>query len=268
MLQDLMSLIPPQLGAAVATYALPGAGVGIVLWILGARMSRAWCTLALVAAGAFVGMQLPRWYGWQISGAGPAVGGAVVFGFLGYALHALWVSVELGALLAAWASLVTWSLLHGAAPLAWPVVNPAMSRMDLAQALWAAVPPEVARILPYAAGLAMLSGVLIGLLWPRAAVVMLWSLIGTTMICFFGVIAIRYLYPRWASWVPVGTTAQATAFLGLVALGSFIQWRLLPDVADENDAKNRALADKKKDKANAANQKAVADMMNTMAGVP
>ena len=58
------------------------------------------------------------------------------------------------------------------------------------------------------------------------------------------------------------------AFLGLVALGSFIQWRLLPDAADEGDAKSRAPADKKKDKANAANQKAVADMMNTMAGVP
>jgi hypothetical protein len=269
MLQELMSLIPQELGAAAAVYALAGVGVGLVLWILGARMSRAWSTLALLAAGAIVGMELPRWYGWQISGAGPAVGGAVVFGFLGYALHALWVSVELGALLAAWASLVTWALLHGVTPMTWPVVNPAMSRMDLAHAAWSMLPPDVARLLPYAAGFAMLSGVVMGLLWPRVATVLLWSLIGTTLMAGFGVISIRYVHPQWATWLPAQTTAQVTAFLGLVALGSFIQWRLAPLPGEASDAKAGAAPGKGNGKGKPADEKGpVTDLMNTMAGVP
>src|SRR5476651_527400 len=111
MLQLLIQWMPDQVGAAALTIALAGAAAGAVLWLSGARFSRTLVGLAAVAVGAVVGMELPRRLGWTISGAGPAVGLALMCGLMGYLFHRLWIGIGLGTVLAGWAFLATWVLL-------------------------------------------------------------------------------------------------------------------------------------------------------------
>src|SRR5262245_56130142 len=108
MLLDLLQLLPTDPGGPVLLTTMIGTVVGAALWLLGAKISRPLVTLLTVLGGAMIGMHLPQWFGWQISGAGPAVGGAVVLGVSGYVLHRMWVGIGLGSVLALWAAMGTW----------------------------------------------------------------------------------------------------------------------------------------------------------------
>ena len=97
--------------ALTAVAVAGGAVVGAVLWLAGARFSRTLVGLVTVSLGAFLGMEMPRYFGWGVSGAGPAVGMALILGLSGYIMHRFWIGVGLGTVLAAWAFLATWVVL-------------------------------------------------------------------------------------------------------------------------------------------------------------
>ena len=100
MVQTYLQLLPPEASSATVVALWVAAGVGTVVWLSGSVWSRWVVTLFTVMLGASIGMHMPRWFGWSISGAGPAVGMAVVLGVTGYAVHGGWVGALLGAALA------------------------------------------------------------------------------------------------------------------------------------------------------------------------
>jgi hypothetical protein len=230
MVQLLLPLLPRELGTAALAMAVIGCLIGVLLWLLGSRFSRSLISLVLVALGGWTGLFLPRWFGWAIDGWAPAVGLALVLGVSGFFLHRLWVGVGLGLVLAIWAGVVTWMLCGGGADASWswPTLTLKTQLLPYAHSLWENLPGGVQKILPYACGAALLSGVCAGMLWPRFGVATLYSALGVTLIVTLGLTAVNFSRPRWIGMLPGRTAAQALTLVGLVAFGALLQWRIVP----------------------------------------
>ncbi len=228
MVQQLLPLLPHDIGQAALVAALFGTLVGAGLWLAGARISRPLVTLLGVSLGAVLGRALPGWMEWNVNSMAASVGGAVVLGMSGVILHRVWIGLGLGLLLACWAALGTWAFAGEGAVPTWPAVETTTTIASFAQATWANVPEPVRKLLPYGCGGAMLSGFLAALLWPRAAVVLLYSALGTSLLVGMGLIAIENGRPQWITIVPAHTWAQLTTLLGLVAFGAVVQWQRAP----------------------------------------
>ena len=226
MVQQLLPLLPHDIGRAALVAALTATLFGAVLWLAGARFSRPMITLLGVALGAFFGRMLPGWMGWNVNTMAASVGGAVVLGMSGFLLHRMWVGLGLGVLLACWATIIVWFCFSDGAQLTWPTVDQTTTWRTFADVLWLSLPLKVRQILPFATSLAMLSGLLASLIWPRFGAALLYSALGTSVLVGAGLIAIENGRPQWITIVPSQTWAQATTLLAIVAFGAIVQWQL------------------------------------------
>jgi len=228
MIQKLLLLLPHDGGSGALRVAFGGAAIGAVLWLAGARFSRSLIALLAVAAGAMLGMFLPRWLGWSINGMATTVGGAIFFGILGYGGHRAWVAAALGVVLAAWATLAAWVICPGSREWTWPAFSSLAALPEYATQLWRVLPPNIAKVLPYVAGAGLLSGVCIAALWPRLGIVLLYSTLGLTLLLGTGLFAAEVRYNHWLAVIPAATWMQVITLCCLVAFGAVVQWRLAP----------------------------------------
>jgi hypothetical protein len=226
MVQQLLPLLPKEIGQAALIAALVGTLIGAGLWLVGARFSRPLITLVTVSMGAVIGRSMPEWMNWNVNSMAASVGGAVVLGMSGYIMHRVWVGLGLGLLLACWAAVAVWVFAGADTVLTWPAVDPTMTWQSFGQACWDQLPERVRTLLPYACGGAMISGFLSSLLWPRVAVVILYSALGTSLLVSLGLVAIEAKRPDWITFVPSQTWAQVTTLLGIVAFGAIVQWQM------------------------------------------
>ena len=238
MVQQLLPLLPHDIGRAALIAALIVTLFGAVLWLVGARFSRPMITLIGVAAGALLGRALPGWMGWNVNSMAASVGGAVVLGMLGFLLHRMWVGLGLGILLACWAAVAVWVCFSDGAQLTWPTVNETTTWRTFAELFWLTLPSKVRQFLPFATSLAMLSGLLASLLWPRFGAALLYSALGTSLLVGAGLIAIENGRPQWITIVPSQTWAQATTLLAIVAFGAIVQWQLADGAKKKPPAKS------------------------------
>jgi hypothetical protein len=228
MLQDFLQLIPDEPTTIALVVAMIGTVFGAALWLLGVKMSRPSVTLFTVLAGAAVGMHLPQWCGWNINGAGPAVGGAVVLGVSGFVLHRLWIGIGLGSLLALWVAVGIWLGLHGTTPWSWPDFDPGQTPWLYLKEVWANVPHEAARLMPFACGVTLVSGLAGTILWPRLATALHWSALGISMLVVMGIAAMDYGQRQWLDHLPQQTWAQLATIAVMLVIGTIIQWQLHP----------------------------------------
>jgi len=230
MLQELLQLLPAWSGTQTTALSIAGGSVfvGLALWLAGARFSRHMVTLILTAIGAGVGLHLPQWMNWSISGAGTAVGGAIALGVIGFLLHRFWIGISLGTVMALFAAFTTWTLLHKDQAWTWPACDEHSCVADYGKLLWEQLPPDVSRILPFAAGVALVSGLSLSVLWPREAAALNWSTIGASLALGGSIFGIQNYRPEWMRFFPAQTWSQLTAFLGLIAFGAIVQWKLAP----------------------------------------
>ncbi len=229
MVQELLPLLPREAGQTVLVTACIGAVIGAGLWLTGARFSRAIITLAAVALGGALGMALPRWMSWNVHSMAAAVGGAVVLGMSGFVLHGAWVGVALGLLLACWGALGTWIFCGGgASEWTWPSSDAAATPVSFARDVWAQLPDHVRAVMPYSCAAGMLSGFLCALLWPRVAVVLLYSASGASVLLAMGLTAMHYGRPQWITMVPAQTWIQLMTLIGIVLFGAIVQWQSAP----------------------------------------
>jgi hypothetical protein len=229
MLQQLLTMLPREMGSVALIVAIAGAMLGLGLWLIGARYSRTLVTLLAVAAGTLLGKHLPGWFDWPLSSTGAAVGGAMVLGAAAFIGHRLFIGAALGLLLAWWTGIATWALLSNGQSWSWPIIEPGTATLTgFASALWRVLPPDVTRIVPYSGGAALLSGMMIAILWPRIAVVVNWSLAGLSLLLGMGLAAIEHGQPHWLTMLPAQTWAQLSTFAGLVLFGAMVQWWLSP----------------------------------------
>ncbi|CAN5665971.1 hypothetical protein BH09PLA1_BH09PLA1_28960 [soil metagenome] len=228
MLLDLLQLLPEKPGDGALIIAMIGAAFGAGLWIAGVKVSRPLVTLVTVLLGAVIGMNLPKWFNWSISGAGPAVGGAVLLGVSGFVLHRMWVGIGLGCVLAFWTALVMWLTMRDGSSWSWPACDDSTTWWSYLQDVWQIVPPNIARILPYATGVALVCGVASCILWPKLTTVVSWSAIGLTMCVSLAFTAISITHKEWLTDAPQRTWIQLLSLAGLWFVGAAVQWKLAP----------------------------------------
>jgi hypothetical protein len=229
MLDAFLQLLPGEPGSIALFIAMAGSLIGAALWIGGATFSRPLITLLTVLVGAVVGMHFPVWFGWNVSGAGPAMLGALVLGVSGFALHRMWVGVGLGSILAAWAAFIVWICLHDGGTWVWPAFDGAtMTPFGYLRTVYDQLPANIGKALPYACAIAMVIGVAASILWPKLTTVLNWSGIGVSMLAGMGIAAIAFGKPELLRHVPAQTWAQSAVLATLIAVGAAVQWKLAP----------------------------------------
>ena len=233
MFQELLSIAGTRTPSNLTVFlevAAVLAVVGLALWLVGARFSKQIVTLCGVATGAMVGKHLPQVLPATSNLSAPvlAVGGALIFGVVAFLTHRLWIGLMLGGMLAMWASFGTWLTQHGQQSWSQPVWDADITLRSFGEQLWTALPPEVTRILPFAAGGAMISGLALALLWPRIATALNWSVMGATILLCVALTSMAYAKPQWLGALPASTWAQAGTFAGIVLFGALVQWKLAP----------------------------------------
>jgi hypothetical protein len=227
--QELVHLLPAEnvgTGWLIATIVV--GVIGAVIWIVGARYSRWILTLLAVLLGAALGKNLPGWLGWQISGAGPAVGAALLLGVTGFVLHGMWVGIGLGAVLCCWTAIGCWIGLRDAASWNWPPIGDGATLTSYLTSLWQTMPQNVTRLMPYCCAAAMVTGLAAAIIWPRLALLLGWSLAGTTLMVLAGIASLNFIRPELLGRLPSAAWAQATLLGSIIGMGALLQWRLGP----------------------------------------
>jgi hypothetical protein len=238
--QELIYILPQDPGTMGLIIASAGSLIGAAIWLLGARYSRTIITLLTVLLGAMIGLHLPQWCGWEISGAGPAVAIALVLGVTGYVLHGMWVGIGLGIVLASWTTLACWMTLRHEMTWTWPDYPDGATFAWYLAEVWESLPADVTRILPYACGTALISGLAAAIIWPKTSLIVGWSMAGATLLLGMGVAAADYGQPALLVYAPSPLWAQITVLAGVVAAGALIQWKLGPKVSAGGGGKKKA----------------------------
>jgi hypothetical protein len=235
MFQEWISWLPQHAGPRGPVVALGCAGVGLVLWVLGARLSRSIFTLVGVALGAWVGLRLPGWFGWEIDAMAIAIGGSLILGFAGYLLHTIWVGFMLGSLLAAAGTFIAWhpffACKQPGAGAGWSVpttIDWSGPTVTTLRELWQALPNTFARIVPYVASGSMAIGGLIAGFWPKLSRALAFSLLASALLVGGGVAWLMLARPQWLAYLPTDPQTQGIAMSILVVAGAVLQWALCP----------------------------------------
>ncbi|HZL36859.1 MAG TPA: hypothetical protein VFC78_16180 [Tepidisphaeraceae bacterium] len=228
MLNELLGLLPHSIDRLPAGLLLTIAGCGLMLGFAGARFSRQILAMALVAAGAVVGLHLPRWFGWGIDPMGTAFGAAVVLGLSGYILNRTWEGILLGVLLAAIAATAIWLALAAGETWELPRFDFSASAIEIMARLWQSLPSAVSRALPIGLGAGLALGGLMSALWPKAGRVMLYSLAGVGALVVCGVLGLQKVHSPWLAFLPAAPLMQAAFFGGILLVAVMLQWLLLP----------------------------------------
>lgn len=244
MLFDLIQLLPDKPGGGAMIGAMIGAVFGLGLLIAGVKISRPLVTLVTVLLGASLGLTLPRWFNWNISGAGPAVGGAVVLGVTGFVLHRMWVGIGFGLVLAMWGAFAMWLTMRNGQGFDWPEWSESSTLCSYLRDMWDSVPPNIARYLPYVAGVSLVSAIASCILWPKLTTVTSWSAIGLTMCVGLTTAAIATTHREWLANAPQQTWVQLASLAGLWFVGAAIQWKL---ASRAKVSAPKPTSDKKKD---------------------
>ncbi len=231
MVQELLLLLPKEVGTLALVLAMVGTLLGAGLWLIGSRYSRSLITLLLVSVGGWIGLFLPHWFGWNIQGWATAILSALVLGASGFVIHRFWVGVGLGFVLAGWAALAVWIVCKGVGVWTLPKFEPGMATLEYAKYFWQSLPVDVQKLLPFAAGTALLSGLATSLLWPRIGSVLLYSMAGVSMWVGLGLCAMNMARPQWIGALPAKGSSQLFAVSAMVGFGVLLQWQLGPKKA-------------------------------------
>lgn len=228
MLREAVDLMPDVVNSLPIGAALLLCALGVVLWLLGGRLSRSVLVLAAVAIGTVVGMRLPQWRGWQVDGMGLAVGGAMLCGSLVFFMHRTCIGLLLSCGLMLWTGLGLWAFMGGGASWDWRATPWDGDMVQYLHGLWQTLPPQLAHVFPISCFAAMAVGITIAVYSPKLSKVLAHSLIGVTLVAIMGTIAMLSLRPQMLSLIPESNRFQAVALVVLVGVGALIQWRLTP----------------------------------------
>ena len=195
---------------------------------MGARFSRSVYTLAAVAAGAWVGLRVPRWTGWELDVMATAIGGALVLGFSGYLLHRAWVGLTLGLMLASVGLGITLHRLTAGGMWSVPAIDPTQPVGEILRGIWSALPTKPTRVLMIVAGTGLAAGGMLAWVWPKFARVMTFAMLGPVMLVGGGLVAVAMARPQWLAHVPASTQVQGIALAAIVLFSAAVQWAFFP----------------------------------------
>jgi hypothetical protein len=236
----LLDHLSPRTADALASpsfaLALAGTVLGLGLWATGARYSQGMITLLAVAVGGLVGGHLPGWRGWDVNPMGSVIVCAIAGGFVGYLLHTTAVGVVLALLVALASSAAVWAVRGQGAVWQTPAIPWASSPDLVADVLWKSLPEHLNRTVPIAFAIGLGAGGLLMLIRPKVGTALTYSLIATPLLFAFGLPLLQTVRPQWHETVPTNEFARWAIGAGLVALGTLVQWSLLPQKGSKKSA--------------------------------
>jgi hypothetical protein len=185
--------------------------------------------IAALILGILIGLKLPAWVGWPIDHWATAVAGALVFGVITFAADRIVQTGVFVLALLAVAIAATWIGFAGNAGVKWmwPTLSDATIQ-HYSGTVYQSLPGDVGRVLPLAAGIALIVAFTIAILWPRIALVISWSLVGIMTIVLPALADARGGHRMWMDLVPTQAWAQILLLAMLIALGAVVQWTMLP----------------------------------------
>src|SRR5688500_12366530 len=183
-------------GWLVAAMAIDGVLAGVCLGLIGARFSRSIVTLIAVSIGALVGLRMPSWFAIPIGTWATAIGGALVLGVAGYALHRMWVGAGLSFLLAIWAGVMVWNVYGTGNFSTFPQRVAGMGIGEYWMGVWDSLPADFRRICPILSSMAIVGGIIISFFWSRTAAVLLYSFMGVSLLSIMGKLGIAISSPN------------------------------------------------------------------------
>lgn len=198
------------------------AGVGVLMMVAGARVSRGLIALGLVTLGALVGKHLPGLMGWKIDPMSTVIGGAVALGVVGYLFHRWLLGLGLAVMVGLWVAVGVW--VRSGAGWQWHAVEG--DYRVLFEGLRVSVAKsEVLQQMLALGGLAGVCGLILLFLAPRVATCLFWSLLGTTLVVGSGLGWAVYIAPDRLERIPHSAPLQWSLLGGAVAMGMFFQWQ-------------------------------------------
>ena len=248
-LQQFLPSIPAESAAAIGWIASAGALIGLALWLFGSRFSRQLVALVAVAAGAALGLQVPRWIGVTIASWSTATVGALILGVIGYIFHKGFVRIGLAILLAAWGIFAAWLLYAPDSKLKLPTRGDSTKLWDYALQFWNALPPDLRISAPLGAGAGLLIASILAFLLPRLAISLFYSLIGFCLMTGLGFLSLSQFRPQLLSTFPNEPRTQLISMAVAIAFGTLLQWWLHPrprPAAQSGNSQNQPSADKGK----------------------
>ena len=217
-----------ETGWLVAAMSIGGALSGLIMLLVGARFSRGIITLIAVSIGALVGLRMPHWFSVPLGAWATAVGGALLLGITGYALHKMWVGAGLAVLLALWAGILVWNIYCSGRVGTFPERLAGMGIDEYWSQVWNSLPRDFRRITPFLCGMAVVFGLTVSIFWSRAAAVMLYSVLGVSLLMIMGMMGIAVSRPSLLGILPSQTGSQIATFGGMVLFGTIVQWWTSP----------------------------------------
>lgn len=229
MLQELLTLLPDpaEVSPVLLWVAYGWIVLGAILWFSGSRINRSLIALLMLTIGALAGLHLPEWMGWSLNGMGVAVGLGLVMGLAGYLLYRLWTGVGLGLIFSIWAVTGCWLVLHGQFTWTWPDLSQ-VTGAGIIPAFWEQVPEDLRRIVPFAAGASLMTGLAIALLWPIAAAKLMHAITGTTLIVGGLLVALYLGQNAMLEKFPQGMWSQIGILVGMILVSFLLQTWLGP----------------------------------------
>lgn len=235
MVQEMLPLLPKDLGTTALLIALGGTVAGLGLWLVGARFSRPLISLIAVAAGGLGGMELPKYIEVPLQPMAVAMSGALGLGLLAFLFHRFFVGVGLGLVLACWGALGSWLFSYTGSPWTWPTATPESALWGYLAQVWASLPQDMRTYMPLVSAGALIAGTVLGIAYTKLGVVLLHSLAGVSLLVGMGLAVMECQWPQGLNLVPTDQTTQLVSLLALVAVGAGFQWYTTP--AAEADGK-------------------------------
>ncbi len=140
-------------------------------------------------------------------------------------------------LLALWAGILVWNIYCSGHVGTFPDRVAGMGVDEYWTQVWNTLPRDFRRIGPFLCGLAIMFGVTVSVFWSRAAAVMLYSVLGVSVLMIMGMLGIAISKPQLLGILPSQTGTQIATFGGMVLFGAIVQWRMSPKAYIEEETK-------------------------------
>ena len=227
MLQQIIELLPDKVAQVRPDLAMGIAAGGVLLGLVGARLSRSILPLALVAAGTIIGIHMPHWFGWKIDPMGTAFGAAILLGLSGYVLSTLWEGLLFATLLALGAGVAVWLALAGTYHWQWPVIDESATAVEACTKIWLSFPTSLNRPLAVGIGLGFATGISLVVSSPRVGRILFYSILGMLLFVICGTIGLQKHHPDWVASFPTTSWIQGGIFALMVGVAAIVQWLLM-----------------------------------------
>ncbi len=213
------------MGSVGLAVAVGSAGLGLGLWLIGARFSRPLLATAATIGGGAIGYESPHWFAWALDPWTVAVLGSLLFGVIGFLAYRWVAAIGLGLILSIWT--ILGAVAHAGLP------NRLIASLLPTEFIWSQIaaapknlPSQLMMVLLVAGGIGLIGGTAVAIKWPRLGTALFWTILGLSIALGSILAAAQDYQPKALGMIPPHAEMQLAALGGLIVIGAAVQWRI------------------------------------------